>query len=664
MELHISDGEQITKEVIECSNISILDKDQVFSIIQEINTSLQAMEPSRYILNMIREKIAKLVNSNTSLILSYEDCDYPMMRMISVDNISWDDDIETMIQEDVIFKNFNNLHGYSIVNNCIYISNNMKKNESIPMGHIIIEKLLTIPLTYRTKIIGCLYIANTEITRDIVSELLNIIPSLSILVNEIMTSGKAEKEEISKIILNMEHSFKTPLTSIAGSVEMLKMMQNTTQIKNITDIIETSYINLTQVLDDVILASKLATNTLTLKPENFSITDMIRHVNQENLEINNKLLYDIFRADTKYIYFILHNLISNSTENIIINLWCDAIKINDCDNDILEYNNVKLNISVEYTSTQEDSLSLSICRGLSRLMGGDIKVKSPIYDNGGTRFTISISVDITPNIEQILDKYGDLIRKKPVLILDTNIDTRMSIYNIYHEWNIPVYMCSNLRELDEFLKSHQACLCLASSTYSQRTMELEGIFEINNSCIELYILTNVQDNETNSLLLKGSKVDKYDLLITTVKSSLMSKSLSSHSSPSCRSVKSKDEIDILLVEDDSDNRILTKQMLKVLGYKHVTTSQTGSDAIEKLLKKQYDIVFMDNRMPHMTGVEVVLALYELMRTDLDNIVILTAGISNFDIDQLNKVGVTNIMMKPYTLDDLKKIIANIILGVI
>lgn len=80
-------------------------------------------------------------------------------------------------------------------------------------------------------------------------------------------------------------------------------------------------------------------------------------------------------------------------------------------------------------------------------------------------------------------------------------------------------------------------------------------------------------------------------------------------------------IKILLVDDETDYLDVIELILGSAGYQ-VDTAQSGRLALEKLKKKDYDLVLTDLIMPSMTGVE----LLEIIRQDyLDTEVIIFTG---------------------------------------
>lgn len=65
---------------------------------------------------------------------------------------------------------------------------------------------------------------------------------------------------------------------------------------------------------------------------------------------------------------------------------------------------------------------------------------------------------------------------------------------------------------------------------------------------------------------------------------------------------------ILVVEDDNDLRRLNTEVLRHRGY-HVDAAEDGVLAWKRLGAHNYDLMITDNKMPNMTGVELLNKLH-------------------------------------------------------
>jgi PAS domain S-box-containing protein len=115
---------------------------------------------------------------------------------------------------------------------------------------------------------------------------------------------------------------------------------------------------------------------------------------------------------------------------------------------------------------------------------------------------------------------------------------------------------------------------------------------------------------------------------------------------------------VLVVEDNSDVRALTVQRLQRLGY-NVVECPTGAAARDALKNGlEVDLVFSDIMMPGgMTGVDLARWIGE-HRSSLP--VILTTGFADEATDSVAGTDAWPILRKPYTQQDLAKILRNVL----
>lgn len=64
------------------------------------------------------------------------------------------------------------------------------------------------------------------------------------------------------------------------------------------------------------------------------------------------------------------------------------------------------------------------------------------------------------------------------------------------------------------------------------------------------------------------------------------------------------EVEVLIVYDQI---ITQKYIAKILSKKSckINFAEDGSEALQKYLSKKYDLIFIDNQMPNMSGVETI-----------------------------------------------------------
>ncbi|WP_321492355.1 PAS domain S-box protein [uncultured Desulfobacter sp.] len=116
---------------------------------------------------------------------------------------------------------------------------------------------------------------------------------------------------------------------------------------------------------------------------------------------------------------------------------------------------------------------------------------------------------------------------------------------------------------------------------------------------------------------------------------------------------------ILLVDDEPQIAKLEKQMLERLGYK--VTELTSSLGVLEIFRKNpdmYDLVISDMSMPQMTGDQLARELLAL-RPDIP-VIICTGFSERFSKEDLLKMGIKSVLMKPVVKSIIAKEVRNIL----
>ena len=106
---------------------------------------------------------------------------------------------------------------------------------------------------------------------------------------------------------------------------------------------------------------------------------------------------------------------------------------------------------------------------------------------------------------------------------------------------------------------------------------------------------------------------------------------------------------ILLAEDVMTNRMIFSALLKGLPYE-IDEAENGELAVEKALKNDYDLVFLDIQMPVMDGLSAIQALK--VADYSKPIIACTANVMKEDVEQYMSAGFDSVIGKPYLKEDL------------
>jgi CheY-like chemotaxis protein len=106
---------------------------------------------------------------------------------------------------------------------------------------------------------------------------------------------------------------------------------------------------------------------------------------------------------------------------------------------------------------------------------------------------------------------------------------------------------------------------------------------------------------------------------------------------------------ILVVDDDSDARQLSVDVLAGCGY-DVDAAKDGADGWEAIQTKGYDLVITDNKMPRMTGIEMI----EKLRSAciISKVIMATGNLPVFEFSRKPWLKPDAALQRPFSNDEL------------
>lgn len=240
-----------------------------------------------------------------------------------------------------------------------------------------------------------------------------------------LVEAKHKAEESDKLksafMANMSHEIRTPLNGIIGFSELL-CLENITQKQKekYAHIIKSSNFQLLKIIEDILDISLIETGQLSIVPKPFDLNQLMAKIKSYvDTEIEKKKKkIDCFVhvglsgseakiiADEQRLYQSLTNLLGNAvkfTENGQINfgykLKNDRLHFYVSDTGIGIPEDMFQSIFLQFKQAEESftrkyggtGLGLAICKGLVKLLGGDIRVESEVNTGSTFSFTIPYS---------------------------------------------------------------------------------------------------------------------------------------------------------------------------------------------------------------------------------------------------------------------------------
>ena len=299
----------------------------------------------------------------------------------------------------------------------------------------------------------------------------------------ILAKNVAEDSLIAKevFLANISHEIRTPLNAIIGLSQMLNKNDFEPNHKEMLSQVSSASGNLLSLINDLLLMSKLEASGIVLKPDSYSIQNVLKEmimmlapsVNEKgvdfiielNLESSFSHEFDKLRL-TQVIQNLLTNAIKftsegyvkisanykKSQEEIEIKIEDSGIGIPEGElNSIFEgFVQASNNNSEVYGGT---GLGLSIVNKIVNAMQGNISVRKL---KKGTCFTLNFSFPILKKIKlsekESIDFDAEELIGLKILVAEDNAVNQFLIKKILSEWNLECKIVKNGKEAIELLE--------------------------------------------------------------------------------------------------------------------------------------------------------------------------------------------------------------------
>jgi len=111
---------------------------------------------------------------------------------------------------------------------------------------------------------------------------------------------------------------------------------------------------------------------------------------------------------------------------------------------------------------------------------------------------------------------------------------------------------------------------------------------------------------------------------------------------------------ILIVDDASSIRSLTKAILREAGFTHVFDAPDGNEALALMRKVKINVVICDWNMPGMSGLELYKEVKSDAKLQAPPWIMLTSSSEGEKVKEAIQAGITSYIIKPYKPDNLLK----------
>ena len=471
----------------------------------------------------------------------------------------------------------------------------------------------------------------------------------------------------SDFLANMSHEIRTPMNAVIGMAEMALREELPPVAKDYIKQIRIAGRSLLAIINDILDFSKIESGRMDINEVIYEPMSMI-------YDVANIIMTRLKDKDVELILDVAPNLPNKlwgdniRIKQVLVNLANNAAKFTNqgrivmkMDYTKLAPDEISLQISVEDTGigikkedidkifqsfNQVDSkrnrniegtgLGLAISKNLLTLMNGNIWVESTYAK--GSRFAFMLPQKIADDTPCIGIREPEAVLVAGLLF---NPYLKESLRTDASRLGVEDVRLMTERELSGLPERKRVFLFIEKCLFSERVKAFVREHPQVTSILIIDFFDNADYDIKNLLVMKKPLFSLNIAMILNGEEWHLD-----HDTDEKQFDFIAPDAEILIVDDNAVNLTVVEGLLEPLKMK-IDTVISGKDAIEKISRFQYDIIFMDHMMPELDGVETT-HIIRRFHPEYDNIPIiaLTANALEGTKDMFIREGMNDFVAKP------------------
>lgn len=529
--------------------------------------------------------------------------------------------------------------------------------------------------------------------------------SMEILIDVTLLES-ARKQEAkanlakSEFLARMSFEIRTPLNGIIGMTDVLGRCDLSEDVKEFISLLRRSTEVLLSIINEILDFSRIESGKMILDEVPFNLREEINycsdlakmHIVANDLKLTltvDENIPETIIGDPFRLRQILTNLLNNSvrnTEKGEIRLKC-ILKSNKNGIITLGFELLDTGISFDKASLKkifddfvnieskvvrnndESGFGTILSKQLVVLMGGEFSAESPSGISGDRGTKVSFTMITSSNVRPIKNLFLEKIKtfnKINTLVITGNQNRDEEVLGNLHKLGLTVtittFQKSTVNQISANMKYPDNRYNLVVILDDEEFNGFDAariIWENNLSFNFIMLMISTNDKKGNYLKCITMGIDHYLIkpfdindLLNIVKNSFP---FIENPDSSADTEMVRNDIKILIVENNIMNQKVLGAMLVKLGYKYDLTEDGLAGYLQAKIRK-YDLVFMDLVMPEMDGFESAQKILEYDESVL--IVAFTADNMPESKRKAELSGIKEFISKPVRIEDLKKLFAS------